>query len=348
MSSFTVAEIAARLGGELVGDPAVIIRGVAGIRNADTGELAFVSQSRYVSDAVNTKASALIVGLDWSKDLSVPVIKIAQPEVAFSQVAIWFSPAVVQYLPGIHPTAIISPDAVIGPDAHIGPYCVIGRDVSIGARVVLVGHNYLGDGVTLGDDNLLYPLVSVREHVKMGARVIIHNGAVIGSDGFGYHADAKGVRTKIPQIGIVEIGDDVEIGANVTIDRARFGRTRIGHGVKIDNLVHVGHNVAIGDHSVLIAQVGIAGSTTLGHHVIAAGQVGIAGHLKIGDHAVISAQSGVTKDIPAKSLTMGFPAIPQKDFAINHANLSRLPELKKRVASLEATIRELEKRMPPA
>lgn len=343
MSSLTVTEIAARLGGELVGNASVIIRGVAGIRNAEADEIAFVSQSRYVSDAIDTKASALIVGLDWSKELPVPLIKVAKPEAAFSEVAVWFSPPQVQYLPGIHPTAIISPDAVIGLDVHIGPYCVIGRDVSIGARTILVGHNVIGDGVSIGDDGLLHPLVSVREHVKIGARVIVHNGAVIGSDGFGYHADAKGVRTKIAQIGIVELGDDVEIGANSTIDRARFGRTRIGNGVKMDNLVHVGHNAAIGDHTVLIAQVGIAGSSTLGHHVIAAGQVGIAGHLKIGDYAVISAQSGVTKDIPAKSLTMGFPAIPQKEFAVNHANLSRLPELKKRVSALEAKLRALEK-----
>jgi len=347
MSSLTVAEIAARLGGELVGDAAVIIRGVAGVRNAEPAELAFVSQSRYVSDAMNTRASALIVGQDWTKELSIPLIKVAKPEAAFSEVSVWFAPPPVQYLPGIHATAIISPDAVIGQDVHIGPYCVIGRDVSLGARTVLVGHNFIGDGVSIGDDGLLHPLVSVREHVKIGARVILHNGAVIGSDGFGYHADSKGVRTKIAQIGIVEIGDDVEIGANATIDRARFGRTRIGHGVKIDNLVHVGHNVAIGDHSVLIAQVGIAGSTTLGHHVIAAGQVGVAGHLKIGDYAVISAQSGVTKDIPAKSLTMGFPAIPQKEFAVNHANLSRLPELKKRVSALEAEVRDLKQHNPP-
>jgi len=342
MSSLRVNEIAKKLNAGLEGDGSIEIHGVAGIRYANPGDITYVSQLRYASDANDTKASAIIVGHDWSLKCRVPLIKVANPEAAITTVAGWFAPPPVQYLPGIHPTAIVSPDAVLGKDVHIGPYCVIGRDVSIGSRTVFVGHNFIADGVTIGDDSLLYPMVTIREHIKIGHRFIAHNGAVIGSDGFGYTVDAKGVRTKIVQTGIVEIGDDVEVGANSTIDRARFGKTTIGNGVKIDNLVMIAHNVSVGNHSVLVAQVGIAGSSTIGEHVILAGQVGVAGHLHIGDHAVVSAQSGVTRNIDPKTLTMGFPAMLQKDFAVNQANINRLPELKKRVAELEARLKQLE------
>ncbi len=344
MTALKVSDVSARVGGELVGDGSVLISGVAGIRYAGPGDIAYVSQARYASDAEKTKASALIVGKDWETTLPIPVIKVDNPEASFTRIAEIFAPPPVQYLPGVHPTAVISPDAVIGKDVHIGPYCVIGRDASIGDRTVLVGHNVIGDNVSIGEDGLLHPMVSVREHVRIGKRFIAHNSAVIGSDGFGYYVDAKGVRTKIPQIGIVEIGDDVEIGANSTVDRARFGKTTIGNGVKIDNLVMIAHNVSIGDHSVIISQVGIAGSSSIGKHVILAGQVGVAGHLNIGDHTVVEAQSGVTKNIPAKSVVLGFPAMPLKNFGINQANLNRLPELKKRVADLEARLSALEER----
>lgn len=337
-----VKEIAERLNAELIGDGEVEILGVAGIRYAQPGDIAYVSQQRYASDALTTKASAIIVGKDWSLKCNVPLIKVDNPEDSFTQVAGWFAPPSTTYLPGIHPTAIISPDAVLGKDVHIGPYCVIGRDVSIGDRTTLVAHVFIADGVTIGDDSLIHSHVSIREYSKIGRRFIAHNGAVIGSDGFGYHVDARNIRTKIPQIGIVEIGDDVEIGANSTIDRARFGRTIIGHGVKIDNLVMIGHNVCVGDYSVLVAQVGVAGSSSIGKHVILAGQAGVAGHLHIGDHAVIGAQGGVTKDIEPKTYSIGFPAIPQKEFAKNYANINRLPELKKQIADLEERLKKLE------
>jgi len=338
----TVGEIASRVGGELVGDASVAIHGVAGIRYAGPGEIAYVSQARYAGDADTTHAAALVVGRDWVKPLPIPVIKVEKPEDVFSSVAQLFAPPPVAYPPGIHPSAVIAPDACIGQDVHIGPFCMIGAGASVGDRSVLVGHNVIGPHAVLGADSLLYPLASLREHVRIGDRFIAHNGAVIGSDGFGYHADAKGVRTKIPQIGTVEIGHDVEIGANSAVDRARFGKTTIGNGVKIDNLVQVGHNVFIGDHAVLVAQVGIAGSAMVGNHAILAGQAGVAGHITIGPHAVIGAQSGVTKDIAPKSFSLGFPAIPQKEFAQNQANVNRLPELKKKMAALEARIKALE------
>lgn len=344
MTTFSIAQIAEKIQGMLEGQGDRLITGVAGIRYAGEGDITYISQSRYASDCDNTRASAIIVGKDWARASAIPLIKVDNPEAAFSSVAKWYAPPPVTYQPGIHATAIISPDAVIGKDVHIGPYCVIGSEASIGDRTVLVGHNFIADGVSIGEDGLLYPLVSIREHVKIGNRVILHNGVVIGSDGFGYDVNAKGIRTKIPQIGIVEIGDDVEIGANSTVDRARFGKTSIGNGVKIDNLVMVAHNVTIGQHCVLVAQAGVAGSSTIGNYVILAGQAGVAGHITIGDGAVIGAQSGVTKDIRPRTFSMGFPAIPQKQFQVNQANLNRLPELKKRVAELEDRLRKLEEK----
>jgi UDP-3-O-[3-hydroxymyristoyl] glucosamine N-acyltransferase len=342
MPSMTVAEIAARVGGTVAGDGSAVIHGVGGIRYAGPGEIAYVAQARYASDARTTKASALVVDRDWSLALPIPVIKVDQPENVFSSVALLFAPPPVAYPPGIHPTAVIAEGVELGRDVHIGPYCVIGAGAVIGDRTVLAGHNVIGEKALIGSDGLLHPLASLREHVRIGDRFIAHNGAVIGSDGFGYTADAKGVRTKIPQIGTVEIGDDVEIGANTAIDRARFGKTTIGNGVKIDNLVQVGHNAIIGDHAVLVSQVGIAGSATIGHHAILAGQAGVAGHITIGEGAVIGAQSGVTKDIAPKAFTLGFPAIAQKEFAQNQANINRLPELKKKIAALESRIKALE------
>jgi len=342
MASLTVAEIAERLGASFDGDGGTVIRGIAGIRYAVEGDISYVSLARYTSDAESSKASAIIVGRDWAHASEKPLIRADDPDKAFTQVANWYAPPAVTYQPGVHPTAVISPDAVIGTDVHIGPYCVIGSNVSIGDRTVLIGQNFIADGVSIGEDGLIYPQVTIREYAQAGDRVIIHNGSVIGSDGFGYDVDDKGVRTKVPQIGIVEIGDDVEIGANVTIDRARFGKTIIGNGVKIDNLVQIAHNVHIGEHAVIVAQVGIAGSSSIGKHAILAGQSGVVGHVSVGDGTVVGAQSAVLKDAPPKSYLVGFPAIPQKQFAVNQANVNRIPILKKRIADLEARIQSLE------
>lgn len=342
MNSMRVREIAERLDARLEGDGEVEITGVAGIRYARAGDISFVSQERYAEDARKTAASALIVGLDWKEELPVPLIRVAGPDAAFTRVARWFASPAVTYAPGIHSTAVIAPGAVIGKDVHIGPYCVIAANVDIGDRTVLAGHNVLAEGVRIGEDGLLYPLASIREYVTIGHRVILHNGVVIGSDGFGYDVDKKGARVKVPQIGIVVVGDDVEIGANSTVDRARFGRTIIGNGVKIDNLVMVAHNCVIGDHCVLVAQTGVAGSTIVGHHTIMAGQSGSVGHLEIGPGSMVLARAGVTRDLPAKSVVSGFPAMPHKDFAQTAAHVNRLPQLKKRIAELETRILALE------
>lgn len=341
----TAAELARKLGSSVEGDGAVEVRGVAGVREAREGDVTFMANPRYAADVASTKASVVIVGRDWSKPCSAPaVIRADDPDKAFAQIAMWFAPPPVVPVPGVHPTAVVAGNVQLGEGVSIGPHCVLEPGVRVGARTVIYAGCYLGHGVTVGDDGKLYPLVSVREHCVIGHRVIVHNGTVIGSDGFGYTVDKQGVRHKIPQIGIVVIGDDVEIGANVTIDRARFGKTRIGNGVKIDNLVQVAHNVSIGDHAVVVAQVGIAGSAEIGSHTILAGQAGVAGHIVVGDGCVVGGQSAVTKDVPPKTYVSGYPAMPHDKATRLHAHMMRLPELKKRVAELAARLEALEKK----
>lgn len=339
----TVAEIASRLGATLDGDPGAVVEHLAGIRDAEKGDITFVANPKYAHAASETRATAVIVPLDWTRPSPASLIRTKNPDKAFAEVAQWFAPPPVEFMPGIHPSAVIAPGASIGPDAHIGPHVVIESGVSIGARCVLIAGCYIGHGVRIGDDCRFYPNVSIREYCKIGARVILHNGVVIGSDGFGYVQEGA-IRRKITQIGIVILGDDVEIGANTTIDRARFGQTRIGNGVKIDNLVQIAHNVTIGDNAVLIAQVGIAGSCTIGERSILAGQVGVAGHVEIGADVIIGAQSGVNKDTLNRGMYLGSPAIPFEKATKLIAHMSRMPDFKKRVAGLEERLAALEKK----
>ena len=346
----TVEELARRLGAPFEGDGAQVIRGVSGLREAAPGEIAFVGSPRYAPDAATTAASAVIVGRDWNRSCAAPaVIRVENPEEAFSRVVAWFAPPPAPVSPGIHPAAIVSPGARLGEAVSVGPGAVVEAGASIGDRTILSAGVYVGHGVRIGSDCRLYPHVSVREHVVIGDRAIIHNGAVIGSDGFGYTADTQGVWHKIPQIGTVVVGDDVEIGANVTVDRARFGRTRIGNGVKIDNLVQIAHNVILGDHAILAAQVGIAGSSHVGSRVMMGGQAGVAGHLSIGEGAIVGGQAGVTKDVPPGTFVTGYPAAPHEKAARAHAGLMRLPQLKERLAELETRLRKLEEKLdaPP-
>ena len=340
----TLAELAARTGAALEGDGRRVIRGVAGVRDAGPDEVAFVSLPKYAADAAETKAAGLFLARDWDKPVPCPILRVDKPEESFYIAAKLFAGTVPAPVPGVHPSAVVSADATVGPGCSIGPLCVVEAGAVLGGRVILQAGVYIGHGVRVGDDCHFYPGVSIREHCQIGSRVILHNGAVIGSDGFGYSVNKQGVRTKIPQIGIVVIGDDVEIGANSTIDRARFGKTKIGDGVKIDNLVQIAHNVIIGDHAVIVAQVGIAGSTIVGSKAVLAGQSGVAGHLVIGEGAIIGAQAGVTKDVKPGSFVIDFPATPQREAAVQHANVARLPELKARVADLEKRIRQLESR----
>ncbi len=336
-----LCEIAEKIGGLLDGDGELEIRRVADIKAAAADELSFVANPKYASLAASTKAGAVIVSEDWADDCSAALIRVKNPDAAFAQAASLFYSPVPRPEPGVHPTAVVAADAEVDEGASIGPFCVVESGAKIGAGAVISAQCYIGRQAVVGCDSFLYPQVSLRESVLVGERTIIHNGTVVGSDGFGYSVDSAGVRTKIPQIGIVQIGNDVEIGANVTIDRARFGRTIIGNGVKIDNLVQIAHNVTIGDHAVIIAQVAIAGSTAIGDRVILAGQSGVAGHLKIGDGVVVAAKAGVIKDVPPGEYVMGMPAISANRFKRNAASIILLPRLKARVMALEKKIRLL-------
>lgn len=340
----TVREIAAAVGGEVVGSADIEIRAVAGLKEAGPGDITFIANPRYEGLVAETKASAVLVGRQWTAPCPATLIRVDDPDKAFTQACVFFAPPPVVPPAGIHPTAVVASGAVIGEGVSIGPHCIIEPGVQIGARAVIFGGCYIGHDVRIGDDLRMYPHVSVRERCRIGHRVILHNGVVIGSDGFGYNVDKNGVRTKIPQTGIVIIGDDVEIGANTTIDRARFGVTQIGNGVKMDNLVQIGHNVVIGDHAVVVAQVGISGSSSVGHHAVLAGQVGVAGHVHIGEGAVVAAKAGVTKDIPPKTFVSGYPAGPHREEQKIQALTRKLPEMRQKIADLEKRLQELEKK----
>jgi len=338
--------LAERIGAVLEGDGNIEILGVAGVREARPGELTFVAQPRYAALAAQTRASAAVVGLDWNRPVPCALLRAEQPEEAFSRAAELFAPPPERPAPGIHPTALVAPDVRLGAEVRIGPYCVVERGVEIGDRTAIFAQCYIGAETRIGPDTLVYPQVVIRERVRIGARAIIHSGVVIGADGFGYTEMPDGARRKIPQIGTVEIGDDVEIGANTTIDRARVGRTVIGNGVKIDNLVMIAHNVMIGDHAVIVAQAGIAGSSTIGARAMLAGQVGVAGHLTIGEGAIIGAQSGVSKNVPPGAFFFGYPAGPMEKVSRAHAHLMRLEEWRRRLDELERRLAQLEAKAP--
>jgi UDP-3-O-[3-hydroxymyristoyl] glucosamine N-acyltransferase len=337
-----LSELVRHIEGSFDGDGSMEIRGVAGIREAGSGDVSFIANPRYAPDAASTEASAVIVSDDWSTECPATLIRVKNPDAAFAKAAALFYVPVPLPAVGVHPSTVVAKDVELGEGVSIGPLCVIESGSKIGAGTVISAQCYIGFRSVIGEKSFLYPQVSIREFVKIGNRTIIHNGTVIGSDGFGYSVDGEGVRTKIPQIGTVQIGDDVEIGANVTVDRARFGKTKIGNGVKIDNLVQIAHNVVIGDHAVIVAQVAIAGSTSIGDKTILAGQCGVAGHLKIGSGVIVGGGSGVTKDIPDGSHVMGMPAIPAAKMKRNHASIMLLPKMKERIAALDVRLRKLE------
>lgn len=336
-----LSDLAKKIDGTLEGDGAVEIRAVAGIQEADAHEISFIANPKYVPLAATTRAGALIVGAEWKDDCPAALVRAKNPDAAFAKAAELFYEPVPRPEPGIHPSAVVAEGVDLGEGVSIGPLCVVETGAKIGANCVISAQCYIGRDVVIGEDSFFYPQVSLRESVFIGKRALIHNGTVVGSDGFGYSVDKDGVRTKITQTGIVQIGDDVELGANVTIDRARFGKTSIGNGVKIDNLVQIAHNVTIGDHAVIIAQVGIAGSTTIGDRVIMAGQSAVAGHLTIGAGAVVAGKSGVTKDVPPGEYVIGMPAIPASRFKRMNASILLLPKLKDRVVALEKRLNQI-------
>ncbi len=341
----TAAELAMQVGATVDGDPQLAIRGIAGLRDAVAGDLSFLGNAKYAPQMASTLASAVLVPEDWPGTSPATLLRVKCPERAFARLAPLFAPPPVVFAPGVHPTAILGDDVSIGSSASIGPYVVVGRGCRIGDGCVLEAHVVLGEDCVLGDGCHLYPHVSVRERVVMGRRVAVHNGSVIGSDGYGYSvstgSDGRPLIEKVPQFGTVELGDDVEIGANVTIDRARFGVTRLGAGVKVDNLVQIAHNVQIGECSGIIAQVGISGSTRVGRGAILWGQAGIAGHLEIGDGAQVLAQAGVSKDVPAGTMVVGSPAADRREAVRTFALPRTVDKLKIRLDALEAEVARL-------
>jgi UDP-3-O-[3-hydroxymyristoyl] glucosamine N-acyltransferase len=330
---FTLQELATMSGGELAGDPGLKITGAASLAEATPGEISFFSNRKYVGLLRKTRASAIFVPRDFAELVPAAQIRVSNPAKAFEQVVLKLVPKPVKFTPGVHPSAVVDPSAQIGERVSIQPYAVIEAGARIGDDTVVGAGTYIGHEVGIGAACLIYPRVTIRERTRIGSRVIIHSGAVIGADGFGFEV-IDGRQEKIRQLGIVQIDDDVEIGANTTVDRARFGRTWIQQGVKIDNLVQIAHNVVIGKNSIIVAQTGISGSTRVGERVMMGGQVGIVGHLEIADGSMIAAQSGVSKSIQG-GVWFGYPAVPLREAKQQIAWIHRLGKLFARVKEIE-------------
>ncbi|MGD8394476.1 MAG: UDP-3-O-(3-hydroxymyristoyl)glucosamine N-acyltransferase [Candidatus Eiseniibacteriota bacterium] len=342
-----VGELAERLGGTLDGDPDVEITGVAGIREAARGDLTFLANPRYAAYTRDTRASAMLIASGNAGnhlDVAIPRILVDDPYQAFIAAARLFHPAPPPPPPGVHPTAVVGPGVELGEGVSVGPQAVIEGGARIGDRSIIGALVHVGRDSAIGRDSHLHPGVVVREDCRLGDRVIVHAGTVIGSDGFGFAWDGTCHR-KIPQTGGVVVDDDVEIGAGCAIDRGTVGETRIGRGCRLDNLVHIGHNVQVGEHTLIIAQVGIGGSTRIGKHVTLAGQVGIVGHVEIGDGVQIGAQAGVISSIAAGTRVWGYPAMSLAQSKRVYASIKRTPELLRTVKSLTERIGDLEARL---
>ena len=329
---YTTLQIADLIGGTVIGDGNVRLSGFAPAGSAKPGDLTFAENDLYFERAEQSAASAVLVdGRFESRNKAL--IKVANARVGFAKAMSIFFPE-QPFEAGVHPSAVVGQSAQIHRSAHIGPLCYVGEGVRINSGVVLQGLNHIGEGSEIGEGTCLFPNVTIYPRTQIGCRVRIHAGTVIGSDGFGYVFDS-GKHRKVPQVGNVVIHDEVEIGANVAIDRGALGPTVIGRGSKIDNLVQIAHNVSIGEHTLVVAQAGVAGSTRLGSYVTLAGQVGIAGHLKIGNSVTVAAQSGVMHDIPEGQKWFGSPAMPDRQMKRQLLAMQQLPELLRRVAELE-------------
>jgi UDP-3-O-[3-hydroxymyristoyl] glucosamine N-acyltransferase len=338
-------ELAEQLGCGLEGDPLIEIQRVASIECAEPGDLTFIANPKYQSRLTSTRASAVIVATSQvTVGTPVAILRADNPYLAFAQAVRLLMPAVPP-LRGIDPHSAIAPGARLGEEVAVGAFVTIGAGATIGARTVIYPNAVIGPGAVLGDDCVVHSHVSVRDRVRIGHRVILQDGAVIGSDGFGFVKQADGTHLKIPQHADVVIEDDVEIGANTTVDRPAVGETRICAGTKIDNLVQIAHGVTVGRRALFAAQVGIAGSTVVEDDVVLAGQVGVAGHLRIGKGVVATAQTGVPNSIEAGAFVSGYPAIRNRDWLKASAVFRHLPALQKRVAELEQRMAELKEKL---
>lgn len=343
-NSITHQQLAELVGGRLLrGNPGDVVTGLNSIAEARPGEVTFIGNPRYATALKDTQASLVLLPIGFRGEVGqMACIEVENPTLAFSSIIRHFGPPKKPIPQGIHSSAVVSASALYDPtQVSIGPGVYVGEDVRIGKGSVLHSGVFLGDGVTLGEDCELHPNAVVRERCILGNRVILHSGAVIGSDGFGYETH-KGRHQKIEQVGIVQIDDDVEIGSCTTIDRARFGRTWIGEGTKIDNLVQIGHNCVLGKHCIIVSQTGISGSTRLGDRVTMGGQVGVAGHLEIAGGVLLLAKSGVTKSIREPGAYTGYPAKPLMEGRKMLTYPGRVPELLERIKKLEERLGRLE------
>lgn len=340
MSEFSLKELAAKVNGKVIGKSQTMIRGAAKIDSAKEGEITFLANPKYKQYLVETKASAVVVDQKTEYDLSIPAIRVDDVYYRFLQIFLLFNPQKEILEPGIHQSAVIHPSTTLGKNIAIGSHVNIGKNCRIGNGTKILHGCVILDNVEIGENCLIYPLASIRENCQIGSEVIIHNGAVIGSDGFGF-APFEGEYHKIPQIGRVVIEDKVEIGANCTIDRATMGDTIIREGAKLDNLIHIAHNVEVGEWTVMAAQAGISGSTKIGHHVMIGGQVGTVGHISIGNYVQIAAQSGVPKSVPDNEIIFGTPARPIMRTKRIEAVVNQLPELLRRIQQMEREIKIL-------
>jgi UDP-3-O-[3-hydroxymyristoyl] glucosamine N-acyltransferase len=339
MLSLRVDELAKRLDGKLVGDGSVVIEGLASLAEAGPKDVSLYADPRYEKELAATKAGAVVVRNEV-ETLEIPQILLHDPFLALIDLVELFHPG-EQPSGSVHPLSFVSSTARLSPSVTVLPFAHISDDATIEARTVIHPGVYVGQGAVIGEDTMLWPNVVVRERCRIGRRVIVHPGAVIGADGFGF-ARREGKFVKIRHVGTVTIEDDVEIGANATIDRGTLGTTRIRRGVKIDNLVHIAHNVEVGEDSALAAQVGISGSTTIGPRVLMGGQVGVVDHLEIGEEAVLIAQSGVIGDIPARSMVSGYPARSHREVLKSTAAMRGIDRLKKKIRDLEDRLGHLE------
>ena len=341
-----LGDLAAHVGGELLGDAAQAIRGLNGLAEADTGELSFYGNPRYRKQYEATRASAVLVGPDVAPRPGLSLVRVQNPHLAFARISELFHPR-PRYPAGVRLGAIVHPGAVVHLEATVMAGATVEEGARVGARSVLFPGVYLGENASVGEDCILYPNVTVREGCTVGNRVILHASSVVGADGFGFAFDPSGPsgpqHFKVPQAGTVRIEDDVEVGACTTIDRATLGETVIGRGTKIDNLVQIAHNVKVGALSLICAQAGVSGSAELGQGVVLAGQVGVVGHIRVGNLAKVGAQSGIAHDVEDGQVVSGSPAVPHRDWLKNVAAQGQLSELMKEVRSLRRRLEQLEK-----
>jgi UDP-3-O-[3-hydroxymyristoyl] glucosamine N-acyltransferase len=337
----TVGDIAEKLGATVEGDALTPVSGVAGIADAGTGDITFCAHPRLAELIPKSPASVIIVDGTYTGPSLAALVRVDDPYAGFLKVLKLFRADTPERPPGVHPTAIVDPSARLGSDVSVGALCVVEDEVVLENGVTLSPGVFVGARGRIAEGCYLYPNVTIREGVDIGKRVIIHAGTVIGSDGFGYLSRSD-CHEKVPQVGTVIVEDDVEIGANVAIDRGTLGATRIGRGVKIDNLVHIAHNVTVGEDTLLVAQVGISGSTQIGRKATLAGQAGVVGHIRIGDGAQIGAQAGVTKSIPDHTRVSGYPAMEHDRARRLNAYYRKLPGLFEQIKVLEDRVRELE------